>query len=141
MKRAFIVVYTAVRATVVNHCLFNLIFTRSHTWRWRVIQPCPGHITRSAHVIIDLASFTNFYLFVLDAGQMKQKNNLRGNWQEDLQNSMRTVRTNLLPSITKSREGFLERIWLKISTVSLNWGGKLYFHQSRNKSFPRELLG
>jgi hypothetical protein len=72
------------------------------------------------------------------------KKNLRGNRQEeDLQNAVRVVRTanyqlTLLPSIIKSRKGFLEHIWLKISTVYLNWGGKLYFHYSRRKSFPRK---
>jgi hypothetical protein len=30
---------------------------------------------------------------------------------------------------------------LRAHLVSLNWGRKLYFHKSRNKSCPRELLG
>jgi predicted GH43/DUF377 family glycosyl hydrolase len=67
---------------------------------------------------------------------------LGGNWQEDLQNAMRAVRTSnhltLLPSNIMSREGFLEHIWLKMSRENLNWGGKLYLHHSRKKSYQRE---
>jgi len=50
-------------------------------------------------------------------------------------------RENKLAAIHYKVPRRILREHLKISTVSLNWGGKLYFHQSRNKSCPRELLG
>jgi len=65
---------------------------------------------------------------------------LRGNWQEkDLQNAMMVVRTSKLSNNGAAihykvpRRTLLEHIWLKISRVNLNWGGKLYFHHSRER--------
>jgi hypothetical protein len=86
-------------------------------------------------------------LFVLDNEKIEQKN-LRGHWQkEDVQNAMRVVRKSKLTingaasHYKVPRRTLLENICLKISRVNLNWGGKLYFHYSRRKSYPRELLG
>jgi hypothetical protein len=72
------------------------------------------------------------------------KQNLRGNRQEeDLQNAIRVVITSKLSTNAAVIHYKFPRtlIWLKISRVNLNWGGKLYFHHSRKKSYPIELLG
>jgi hypothetical protein len=47
-EKHIILVYIAVKETVVNDCLFILTFVQKQTWCVRVIQPYLGHIALSA---------------------------------------------------------------------------------------------
>jgi hypothetical protein len=66
-------VYIAVRETVVNGCLFNLIFVQKEAGRARVIQPYLGHIALSAFEHYWDEQALVFYIHSTDRTLAKQR--------------------------------------------------------------------